>query len=78
VVSPRLDPGPRPERSFWELIPRRNFRRAIFLVLVLGAVLFVRHTGGLSLGKVFDTVAPTSGPVPAERSATYQHLEVRR
>ena len=74
MASPRLDPGPPPERSFWELIPRRNFRRAIFLVLVLLAVLFIRHTGGLSLGKMFDTVAP----MPAGRPApTYQHIEVR-
>lgn len=76
MASPRLDPGPRPERSFWELIPRRNFRRAFFLVLVLLAVLFVRHTGGLSFGKIFDGVAPV--PAGAERTSTYQHLEVRR
>jgi hypothetical protein len=46
------------------------------LVLVLLAVLFVRHTGGLSFGKIFDGVAPV--PAGAERTSTYQHLEVRR
>jgi hypothetical protein len=50
----------------------------VFLVLVLLAVLFVRHTGGLSLGKIFDSVAPVPAPTPAAGSATYQHLEVRR
>jgi hypothetical protein len=41
----------------------------LFLGLVLLAVLFVRHTGGLSLGKIFDGVAPVPASTPAERSA---------
>jgi hypothetical protein len=55
-------------------------RHAFFLVVVVIAVLFIRHTGGLSLGKMFDTVAPAPTPTttaPAGGSATYQHLEVR-
>ena len=77
MPSPRFDPGPRPERSFRELVPRRNLRRAFFLVLVLFAVLFIRHTGGLSLGKMFDNVAPPPAAAPSGGAPTYQHLEVR-
>jgi hypothetical protein len=63
---------PPPERSYWELLPRRNLRRALFLVLALGGVLFIKHTGGLSFRKMFDGVAP------AQDGAGFQHLEVRR
>lgn len=63
---------PPPERSYWDLLPRRNLRRALFLVLALGGVLFIKHTGGLSFRKMFDDVAP------AQDRAGFQHLEVRR
>jgi hypothetical protein len=78
VVSRRVDlnspnsPNPARERSFWELLPRRNLRRALFLILALGGVLFIKHTGGLSFGRIFDGVAP------AESAGGFQHLEVRR
>ncbi len=49
------DDGPRP---LLQRLPRRNLRRALFLVLALLGVLAIKHAGGLSLGSVFDTVAP--------------------
>jgi hypothetical protein len=52
-------------------------RHAFFLFLVVIAVLFIRHTGGLSVGKMFDSVAPAPTTRPAAGPATYQHLEVR-
>jgi hypothetical protein len=65
-------PNPARERSYWELLPRRNLRRALFLLLALAGVLFIRHTGGLSFGKILDGVAP------AESAGGFQHIEVRR
>lgn len=63
---------PLPERSYWDLLPRRNLRRALFLILALGGVLFIKHTGGLSFRQMFEDVAPPQG------GAGFQHLEVRR
>jgi hypothetical protein len=62
---------PPPERSYWALLPRRNLRRALFLILALGGVLVIKRTGGLSFRKMFDDVAP------AQDSGGFQHLEVR-
>ena len=67
----RFDPSPPRERSFWELLPRRNLRRALFLVLALGGVLVIKLTGGPSFRKMFEDVAP---PGPA---GGFQHIEVR-
>ena len=61
------------ERTFWQMLPRRNLRRALFLLLVLLGVLAIRRGGGLSFNKVFDDLAPPPGP-----SGTFQHLEVQR
>jgi hypothetical protein len=75
VTSRRLEPGPPPERSFWDLLPRRNFRRALFLVLVLLGVLVLKRTGGLSFSRMFDGVAPA--PAGGAGGAGFQHLEVK-
>jgi hypothetical protein len=77
-VSRRLEPVPPAERSFWQLLPRRNFQRALFLVLLLAGVLFLRHSGGLSFGKLFDGFAPTSTSTstPASKSPEFQRLKV--
>jgi hypothetical protein len=74
-VTQRLSPPP-PERSFWELLPRRNLRRALFLVLALLGVLAIKFSGGLSLGKVFDQMG--GQPKKSEAPAEFQHLDVRR
>jgi hypothetical protein len=87
VRAPRRGQGlpPRPERDYWQLLPRRNFRRALFLVLALLGVLIIKRAGGLSLSRLFDGVAPP--PPPASSSAggkaraperDFQHLDVRR
>jgi hypothetical protein len=75
-VLRRLESGPPPERSYWQLLPRRNFRRALFLLLVLGAVIVLRQSGGLSFSKLFDGVAPATAPAP--ETPQFQRLEVRR
>jgi len=65
-------PSPPRERSYWELVPRRNLRRALFLLLALGGVLFIKHTGGLSFRRMFEDVAPP------QTAGGFQHIEVRR
>ena len=67
---------PPPERSFWQLLPRRNFRRALLLIIAIVAVLAIKRTGGLSLNKMFDQFAPVTTK-PAGAGSGFQHLEVR-
>lgn len=73
---------PPPDRSFWELLPRRNFRRVLFLIFALLGVLAIKRAGGLSLSRLFDGVAPA--PASAGRDTGrdaqghFQHLEVKR
>jgi hypothetical protein len=74
---PNLPGSPDPlapprERSYWELLPRRNLRRALFLVLALAGVLFIKHTGGLSFRTMFEDVAPPKS------NGGFQHIEVHR
>ena len=64
-------PPPPPERSFWQLLPRRNLRRALLLIIA------IKRSGGLSLDKVFEQVAPADKPQPAVPGGGFQHLEVK-
>jgi hypothetical protein len=69
-------PPPPPERTFWQLLPRRNLRRALLLIIAIVAVIAIKRTGGLSLDKIFEQVAP----VPTQRTGPaggFQHIEVR-
>lgn len=68
---------PPPERSFWQLLPRRNFRRALLLIIAIVAVLAIKRTGGLSLNKMFDQFAPVVPTQPTGSGSGFQHLEVR-
>jgi hypothetical protein len=77
VPPRRVEPGPPPERTFWELLPRRNFRRALLLLAALVAVIVIKLTGGFSFSKMFDTIAPAPPPTPSE-DRPFQHLEVKR
>jgi hypothetical protein len=56
------------------MLPRRNFRRALFLILALGAILFIKRMGGLSLSKLFNDVAPSAAP---RSEPPFQRLEVK-
>jgi hypothetical protein len=62
-ATPRLD------KSYWELLPRRNFRRVLFLVAVLLAVIALKRAGCGAFRNLFDGVAP-----PPARP--YQRLQV--
>jgi hypothetical protein len=68
---------PPPERSFWQLLPRRNFRRALLLIIAIVAVLAIKRSGGLSLDKIFEQVAPAVPTQPTGSGAGFQHIEVR-
>jgi hypothetical protein len=75
---PRVPPA---ERSFWELLPRRNFRRALFLLAALVAILVIKRMGGFSFARMFDSVAPAPAPASApapKAEPSFQHLEVKR
>jgi hypothetical protein len=64
---------PPPERTFWQLLPRRNLRRALLLIIAIVAVIAIKRSGGLSLDKIFQQVAP-AGPPP---QSGFHHIEVR-
>jgi hypothetical protein len=64
--------SPPPERSFWQLVPRRNLRRALLLLIAIVAVIAIKRSGGLSLDRIFQQVAPT----PTTEPGVYHHLEV--
>ena len=67
-----------PERSYLALIPRRNFRRALFLLLALLAVVALKKSGGGFFGNVLNSVAPTA-PAPARPSVppTTVHIQLK-
>jgi hypothetical protein len=56
-------------------LPRRNFRRALFLVLVLVGVIVLKRSGGFSFSRMFDGVAPAP---PGAAGGGFRHLEVKR
>jgi hypothetical protein len=62
------------EQSFWALLPRRNFRRVLFLLAALVAIVAIKRMGGFSLSKLFDDVAPTAAP---RTERPFQRLEVK-
>jgi hypothetical protein len=67
--------GRRAERSYLSLLPWRNFRRALFLLLALLAVVALKRSGGGPFKGLIESVAP---PAPAPRSVqTTVHLQVR-
>jgi hypothetical protein len=69
-------PPPPPERSFWQLLPRRNLRRALLLIIAIVAVIAIKRSGGLSLDRIFQQVAPAPTPA-ADPTGGFHHIEVR-
>ena len=72
----RLNPR---ERSYWQLVPRKNFRLAILLVALIVGIVAMKRSGALSLSHMVEQLAP---PMPAaskggKPDGTFQHLEVR-
>jgi hypothetical protein len=54
-------------------VPRRNLRRALLLIIAIIAVIAIKRSGGLSLDRIFQQVAP---PPTTEPTGVYHHLEV--
>jgi hypothetical protein len=83
LSSRHPNPDPPPERSYWDLLPRRNLRRALFLLLALLGVLVIKRAGGFSFGGLFDAgrpapQAPGAGAGAGGAHDGFQHLEVKR
>jgi hypothetical protein len=71
----KLPPPPElGEKTFWDYFPRRSIRRVVFLLLALGAVLVLKHSGKWSFGGLLD--GPGSGG--AEPAAPVYHIKVTR
>ncbi|HXI56871.1 MAG TPA: hypothetical protein VNO55_12480 [Polyangia bacterium] len=73
------EPAAENPRRVLSLLPRRNLRRALFLLLAFLAVLAIKHAGG-SFGHLFDAFSPTGGaavPAPPEpKNDRSYHLRV--
>ena len=48
-------------------MPRRNLRRALLLIIAIVAVIAIKRSGGLSLDRIFQQVAPAA-PTPHDRA----------
>jgi hypothetical protein len=69
---------PLPERTFWQRLPRRNFRHALFLLAALLAIVAIKRMGGgVSLAKLFNDIAGPPAPTQQKQQQSYQHLEVK-
>lgn len=64
----RDDPRPE-ERSFLSLLPWRNFRRALFLILALLGVVAIKKSGGGAFRNLLDSVAPVAAVRSTAHSA---------
>jgi hypothetical protein len=59
-------------------VPRRNLRRALFLVLALLGVVAIKHAGGFSFGGLFDTTPARQKAPKGGADDGFHHLEVKR
>jgi hypothetical protein len=70
-------------KTLWQYLPRQSVRRVLLLLLTLGAVLFIRSTGGgAKVGGLLDFISGSpgrSGPAsPADPAAPVYHIKVTR
>ncbi len=77
-AHPPERPREPPERTFWQRLPRRNFRHALFLIAALLAIVAIKRMGGgLSLAKLFNDIAGPPPPAQQKPQQPFQHLEVK-
>jgi hypothetical protein len=80
-LQTKLPPAPEiGQKTLWQSLPRQSTRRVLFLLIALGAVLFLKATGGGSFGGLLDAVAPPPGArrAGADDAAPSYHLKVAR
>ena len=71
----KLPPPPElGEKTVWQYLPRQTVRRVLFLLIALGAVVFLKRSSGWSLGGLLD--APSGGSAPATTGAPVYHIKV--
>jgi hypothetical protein len=62
------------ERSYWQMVPRKNFRLAILLLLLIVGVIAVKRSGLVSFSRMLDQIAPA---MPASKQPSFQHMEFK-
>jgi hypothetical protein len=78
-LQTKLPPPPElGQKTVWQSLPRHTTRRVLFLLIALGAVLFLKSTGGGSFAGLLDAVAPPPKPIGANPAAPTYHLQVAR
>jgi hypothetical protein len=78
LIRPNKLPPP-PElgdKTFWDYFPRQSARRIFFLLLALGAVLILKHSGSWTFGGLLGS--PSKRGPGAESSAPVYHIKVTR
>jgi len=63
------------ERSYSSLIPRRNFRRVLFLLLALTAVVALKKSGGGFFDSVINSFGSSPRPAHPPAPETTVHLQ---
>jgi hypothetical protein len=70
----KLPPPPElGEKTFWDYFPRRSMRRVVFLLIALGLVIALQHSGGWSFGGLFGPGDDATRP-----NAPVYHIKVSR
>jgi hypothetical protein len=69
----KLPPAPElGEKTLWQYLPRNTGRRVIFLLLALGAVMYLKRSGSWSFGGLLDGPRVPAG---ADTAPSY-HIRV--
>ena len=76
----KLPPPPElGDKTIWQYLPRHTGRRVIFLLLALGAVMFLKRSGGWTFGGLLDGGGSRAGARPAGAdTAPVYHIRVTR
>lgn len=71
----KLPPPPElGEKTFWDYFPKRSSRRILFLLIALGAVIFLKSSGGGTFGGLFEPARRT--PAELTDDSAFRHIEV--
>lgn len=63
------------ERSYLSLVPWRNFRRVLFLILALMGVVVLKRSAGGFFSRIIESVAPPAAPAHHAPETTV-HLQL--